>query len=114
MVNAIVQSVQPLEDKVFIETYPNFKLLPLSKDGASHFLYLLYSAYYDPSFTSAPDAKTLSRDYTCDINTDDDVETAVYELKAYFGFFRLQRACETILRFHSYDGSTNFVRCRTG
>ncbi len=36
------------------------------------------------------------------------------ELKANFGFFRLQRTCETILRFYSYDGSTNYVRFRTG
>ena len=142
MGNAIVQAVQPLAAKVCIETYSNFKQLALSKDGASHFLYLLNSAYYDPSFTSAPDAHdptviinldisnafgTLcarlvldvlagkaSRDYACGINADADFETAVYELKAYFGFFRLQRACETILRFYSYDGATNYVRCRTG
>ncbi len=38
----------------------------------------------------------------------------VYELKAYFGFFRLQRTCETIPRFYTYDGTTNYVRCRTG
>jgi hypothetical protein len=45
--NAIVQAVQPLAAKVCIEAYPNFKQLALSKDGASHFLYLLSSAYYD-------------------------------------------------------------------
>jgi len=114
----------------------------LSKDGASHFLYLLNSAYYDPSFTSAPDAEdpmviinldisnafgTLcarlvldflsgkaSRDYACGINADADFETAVHELKAYFGVFRLQRTCEAILRFYSYNGATNYIRCRTG
>ncbi len=55
-----------------------------------------------------------SRDYACGINADADFETTVYELKTYFGFFRLQRTCETILHFYSYDGATNYVRCRTG
>ena len=83
---------------------PNFKQLALSKDGASHFLYLLNATYYDPSFTSAPDAEdqmviinldisnafgTLcaqlaldvlagkaSRDYASGINADADFETA--------------------------------------
>jgi hypothetical protein len=55
-----------------------------------------------------------SRDCVCWINTDSDFETVVHELKASFGFFRLQSTCETILRFYSYDGSTNYVRCRTG
>ena len=59
-------------------------------------------------------AGKASRDYVCDINTDADFETSVYELKVYFGFFRIQRACETILHFYSYDGATNYVRCRTG
>ena len=35
-----------------------------------------------------------------------DFETAVYELKTYFGFFRLQRTWETILHFYTYDGTT--------
>ena len=52
-------------------------------------------------------AGKASRNYACGINADADFETAVYELKAYFGFFRLQRTCETILRFYSYNGSTN-------
>jgi hypothetical protein len=140
--NVIVQTVQPVATKVCIETYPNFKQLTLSKDGVSHFVYLLNSAYYDPSFTSAPDTEdpmviinldisnafgTLctrlvldhlsgkaSRDYACGINTDTDFETVVHELETYFGFFRLQHTCETILRFYSYDGTTNYVRCRTG
>jgi hypothetical protein len=140
--HAIVQAVQPLAAKTRIDSYSSFKQLALSKDGASHFVYLLNSAYYDPSFTSASDAEdpmviinldisnvfgTLCaqlvldhlsgkayRDYACGINADADFETAVHELKAYFGFFRLQRTCETILRFYSYDGATNHVRCRTG
>ena len=58
-------------------------------------------------------AGKVSRDYACGINADADFETAVYELKAYCGFFRLQRACETILHFYSYDGTTNYVRFRT-
>ena len=33
------------------------------------------------------------------------LETAVHELKYYFGFFELQRPCETILRFYAYDGA---------
>ncbi len=103
---------------------------------------LLNSAYYDPSFTMASDVEDpmviinldisnafgilhvrlvldhlsgrASRDYVCVINTDTDFETTVHELKYYFGFFRLHHICETILRFYSYDGSTNYVRCRTG
>jgi hypothetical protein len=133
----IVQAAQPVAVNVCIETYPNFKKLDLSKDGASHFLYLLNSTYYDLSFTSAPDEEDpmviinldisntfgtlcarlvldhlsgkVSRDYSCGINTDTDFETTVHELKVYFGFFRLQRTCETILRFFSYDGVTNYV-----
>jgi hypothetical protein len=125
-----------------METYPNFKQLALSKDGVSLYLYFLNSTYYDPFFTSVSDEEdpmvkinldisnafcTLcarlvldhlsdkdSRDYACDINAGADFETVVHELKAYFGFFRLQRTCETILRFYSYYGSTNYVRCRTG
>ena len=41
-------------------------------------------------------------------------KTAVHELKAYFGFFKLARTCETILRYYSYDGATNYVKCKTG
>jgi hypothetical protein len=40
-----------------METYPNFKQLALSKDGASHCLYFLNAAYTDPDFTSAEDAE---------------------------------------------------------
>ena len=54
--NAIVKAVQPMA-AVCIETYPNFKQFALSKDGASHFLYFLNAAYYDPAFTSAEDAE---------------------------------------------------------
>ena len=103
-----------------------------------HFLYLLNAAYYDLAFTSAADAEdptvivnlditnafgTLcarlvldvlagkdSRDYACGINVDEDFETVVYELRSYFGFFKLARACETILRSYSYDGVTNYVK----
>ena len=126
--NAIVQAVQPIAAKVCIETYPNFKQLSLSKDGASHFLYFL-QLHYHPAFTSAEDAEDptvivnldisnafgslcarllvdvlagkASRDYACGINIDEDFETAVHELRSYFGFFRLQCTCETILRFYS-------------
>ena len=110
--NVIVQTVQPFDSEVWIETYPNFKQYGLSKVGDSHFFYLLNSSYYDPCFTSVPDTNdpmviinldisntfgTLysrlvldvltvesSHDYTCtcDINTDDDFDTSVYELKA--------------------------------
>jgi hypothetical protein len=40
--------------------------------------------------------------------------TAVHELRAYFGFFNLARACESILRFYSYDGATNYLKLKTG
>jgi hypothetical protein len=113
-----------------------------SKDGASHFLLFLGAAYYDPAFTSAADAEDptvivnlhinnafgalcarlvldvlsgkASRDYACGIKVDEHFETAVCELRSYFGFFKLARSCETILRFYSYDGATNYVKCRTG
>jgi hypothetical protein len=84
-------------------------------------------AYADPAFTSAEDAEDPmvfmqldiknafgslcarlvldvlsgkeSRDYSCDIKVDEAFETAVHELRAYFGFFKLARACESFLRF---------------
>jgi hypothetical protein len=56
----------------------------------------------------------VSRNYGCVINVDEDFETVVYELRSYFGFFKLARACETILRFYSYDVVTNYVKYRTG
>ena len=115
--NAIVQVTQKIAAKTCIETYPNFKQLTLSKDGASHCLYFLNAAYSDPDFTSAEDAEDpwvimqldiknafgslcarlvldvlsgkASRDYSCGIKVDEDFETAVHELRAYFGFFKL-------------------------
>ena len=103
--------------KVCIETYPNFKQFPLSKNGVSHFLYFLNEAYNDPVFTSSEDAEDptvivnldisntfgslctrlvldvlagkASHDYTCDINIGEDFETTIHELRSYFGFFRL-------------------------
>ena len=55
-----------------------------------------------------------SRDYTCGIKVDEEFETTVHELRAYFGFFKMSRTCETILRIYSYDGDTNYVKCKTG
>ena len=136
--NAIVQATQKIAAKTCIETYPNFKQLALSKDGASHCLYFLNAAYSDPVFTSAEDAEdpivimqldiknafgslcarlvldvlsdNASRDYSCGIKIDEDFETAVHELRSYFGFFKLARACEYVLRFYSYDGATNYLK----
>ena len=45
---------------------------------------------------------------------DAEFETTVHELRAYFGFFKLARTCESILRFYSYDGATNYLKCKTG
>ena len=101
--NAIVQAVQPIAAKVCLETYPNFKQFTLSKDGAFCGR-LVFDAL----------AGKASRDYACGIKTGDDFETAIHELRSYFGFFRLQRTFETILRFFSYDGATNYIKCRTG
>jgi hypothetical protein len=128
--NAIVQTTQKRVAKTCIETYPNFKQLTLSKDGASHFLYFLNVAYADPDFSSAEDAEDpmvfmqldiknafgslcarlvldvlsgkVSRDYSCVIKVDEAFETVVHELRAYSGFFKLARACESVLRFYSY------------
>ena len=55
-----------------------------------------------------------SRDYTCVIKVDEDFETVVHELRTYFGFFKLVHTCESILCFYSYDGSTNYLKCKTG
>ena len=142
MGNAIVQATQQTAAKTCIDTYTNFKQLALSKDGASHCLYFLNAAYSDPAFTSAEDeadpmvivkldisnafgslcarlvldvlSGKASRDYACGIKIDEEFETAVHELRAYFGFFKLARTCETILRYYSYDGATNYVKCKTG
>ena len=38
----------------------------------------------------------------------------VHELRTYFGFFKLARTCESILRFYSYDGATNYLKLKTG
>ena len=54
-----------------------------------------------------------SRDYACGIKIDEEFVTAVYELRAYFGFFKLARTCESILRFYSYDGATNYLKLKT-
>ena len=139
--NAIVRATQQIAAKTCIDTYSNFKQLALSKDGASHCLCFLNAAYYDPSFTSAEDAEDpmvimklgtknafgsldarlvldvlsgkASRDYECGIKLGEDFETAVHELRAYFGFFKLARTCESTLRFFSYDGATNYLKLKT-
>jgi hypothetical protein len=138
--NAIVRATQQIAAKTCIDTY--FKQLALSKDGASHCLYFLDAACNDPSFTSAEDAEDpmvimkldtknacgsldarlvldvlsgkASCDYECGIKSGEDFETAVHELRAYFGFFKLARTCESTLRFFSYDGATNHLKLRTG
>ena len=56
--------------------------------------------------------RCLRRDYVCDIKVDEEFETAVHELRTYFGFLKL--TCETIIRYYSYDGSPNYVKCKTG
>ena len=123
--------------KSCIDTSPNFKQLAVSKDSASHSLHFLSATYYDPAFTSAADAEDptvivnlditiafgilcarlvlnvrsgkASRDYACGINVNEDFETVVYELRSYFGLFKLTSSCETILRFYSYDGATGRI-----
>jgi hypothetical protein len=126
--SAIVQATKKRVDKTCIETYQNFKQLALS--------------YADPDFTSAEDAEDpmvfmqldiqnafgslcarlvldvlsgkSSRDYSCGIKVDEVFETVVHELRAYFGFFKLARACESVLRFYSYDGDTNYLKPKRG
>ena len=116
--NAIFQATQQTAAKICIDTYTNFKQLALSKDGASHCLYFLNAAYSHPAFTSAEDeadpmvivkleisnaygsfcarmvldglSGKASRDCACGIKVDEEFETAVYELRAYFGFFKLE------------------------
>jgi hypothetical protein len=56
----------------------------------------------------------VSRDYECGIKSGEDFETAVHELRTYFGFFKLAHTCESTLRFFSYDGDTNYLKLRTG
>jgi hypothetical protein len=55
-----------------------------------------------------------SRDYECGINLWEAFETAIDELRTYFGFFMLGRTCESILRFSSHDGVTNYLKLKTG
>jgi hypothetical protein len=55
-----------------------------------------------------------SRDYECGIKLDEDFETSVHELRVYFGVFKLAHTCESILCFYTYDGVTNYVKCKTG
>jgi hypothetical protein len=55
-----------------------------------------------------------SRDYESGIKSGEDFETAVHELRSYFGFFKLARTCGSTLRFFSYDGATNYLKLRTG
>jgi hypothetical protein len=140
--NAIVRPTEQITTKTCIDTYSNFKQLALSKDGASHCLYLLDTVHNDLSFTSAEDTEDpmvimnldtknvfgsldtrlvldvlsgkVSRDYECVIKSGDDFETVVHELRAYFGFFKLVRTCESDFRFFSYDGVTNYLKLRTG
>jgi hypothetical protein len=99
-------------------------------------------AYTDPAFTSAEDAEDTmvfmqldiknafgslcarlvldvlsgkaSRDYSCVIKVDEAFETTVHELRSYFGFSQLARTCESILRFYSYDGTTKYLKLKTG
>ncbi len=55
-----------------------------------------------------------SRDYSCGIKVDEDFETTVHELRKYFGFFKLPHTCASVLRFYSYDGTTNYLKLITG
>ena len=139
--NDIVQDTQQSDSRTCIDAYTNFKQLSLWKDDDSHYLYFLNAAYSDPVFTSAEDASDpmvivqldisnafgslcvrlvldvlsgkVFRDYACGIKVDEEFETTFYKLRSYFGFFKLAHTCETILRFYSYDDSTNYVKCST-
>jgi hypothetical protein len=53
-------------------------------------------------------------DYASGMKVDEDFETAVHELRAYFGFFKLAHTCESILRFYSCNGATNYLKLKTG
>jgi hypothetical protein len=131
--NAIVRATQQITAKTCTDTYSNFKQLALSKDGVSHCLYFLDTAYNDPSFTSEEDSQDpmvimkfdtknafgsssldarlvldvlsgkVSRDYECGIKSGEDFETAVHELRTYFGFLYIG-----LLPFTSGD---KFSRC---
>ncbi len=107
--NVIVRATQEIASKTFIDTYPNFKQLTLSKDGVSPLLYFLNATYYDPSFTSTEDTKDpmvimkidaknafgsldarlvldvlsgkVSSDYECVIQLGENFETVVHELR---------------------------------
>ena len=111
MGNVIAQVTQQTDVKTSIDTYTNFKQLPLSKDGVSHCLYFLNTAYSDPVFTSAEDetdpmvivkldisnafgslsarlvldvlSDKESRDYVCVIKVDEEFETSVHDLREY-------------------------------
>jgi hypothetical protein len=55
-----------------------------------------------------------SLEYSSGIKVDEDFETSVHELWTYFGFFKISRTCESILRFYSYNGVTNYLKLKTG
>ena len=95
-------------------------------------LYFLNAAYSDTIFTSSEDDEDpwvimnldisnsfgslcarlvldvrsgkVSRDYASGIKVDEDFETAVHELRTYFGFFKLVHTCESILCFTPITG----------
>ena len=140
MGNVIVQTTQQTTAKTCIDTYTNFKQLVLSKDCVSHCLYFLNTTYSDPVFTSAEDeadpmvilkleisnafgslwarlvldvlSGKTSRDYDCDIKIDEEFETTVEKLKAYFGFFKLARTCETLCVFYCHLKNLLWVKIR--
>jgi hypothetical protein len=121
--HAIVQAVQPLAAKTRINSYSSFKQLALSKDDASHFLYLLNDACYDPAFISAADAddRPYSDSKSChheriwhfmpDTRPGCPCRQSVSQLR--MGHQTLMGTCETILRFYSYDGTDKYIKCRT-
>jgi hypothetical protein len=51
----IVQVTEHIVGKTWIDTYPNFKELVLTKDGVSHCLYFRNTSYSDTVFTSTED-----------------------------------------------------------
>ena len=75
----------------------------------------VFGSLYARLVLDVPSGKVF-RDFACVIKVDEDFETvdedfetAVYELRGNF-FLKRAHTCETILRFYSYDGATNYVK----
>ena len=81
--------------------------------GHIQFNYMIYQCYtrYESQLSQKREKLKLCHANIC--GKKGGLETAVNELKYYFGFFKLQRTCETILRFYYVKYTENRGTSRT-